>query len=89
MNKEDLHVRLPVRLYKVIMSIRPLFINYDEKDPMRGATTRALEYILQYYMESEDYIDKICKQELKAKKMLEYMSDKEKEEILRILQNES
>lgn len=69
------------------MDIRPLFMNFDERDANRGSITRAVEHIIQYYMESEDYIEKTKRKENLAKKLFEYMSDKEKEEVLRLLQN--
>lgn len=79
--KIPLSVRLPRRLYKIIMDIRPLFIDTDDRDPMRGATTRALSYILQYYMESEDYRNKLVAQQEFAKKLFHYMCEKDREEI--------
>lgn len=37
----------------------PLFLDVEASDPKRGAMTKALEYVLQQYMESEDYSKKV------------------------------
>lgn len=67
------------------MDIRPLFVDWDANDPLRGATTRALEHILQYYMESEDYQKKLKTSEEFAKKFFNYLCIKDKEQIRRLL----
>lgn len=83
--KIPLNVRLPRRLYKVIMDIRPLFIDSDEKDPIRGATTKALEHILQFYMESEDYLKKLKVRKEVARTLFYYMVEKDKEKIMEFM----
>lgn len=69
------------------MDIRPLFLDFDEKDPTRGATTRAVEHILQHYLESEDYAKKVQSKSALAKKWFEYLSEKDKEMIKFMLEN--
>lgn len=80
-------VYLPRRLYKVLSDITPLFLDFEEKDPKRGAITRALEYILQFYMESGDYEQKIKNVERKALEFWDYLSEKDKELILEKIKN--
>jgi len=62
-------------------------MDYDEKDPTRGATTRAVEYILQYYMSTEDYVERVKTKKTLAKKWFEYLSEQQKESIRLILEN--
>jgi len=80
-NRISISIRLPRRLYKVITDIRPLFVDWEEIDPMRGALTRALEYIIQYYMQSEDYDEKVKHSRESIKRLFDYLKDKDKELI--------
>ena len=57
--KVRLTIYLPRRLVKVLEDIEPLFQDVGLNDPKRGALTRALEHVIQQYMESEDYIKKV------------------------------
>ena len=82
-NKISYHVRLPRRLYQVILDIRHKFVDYSADDPYRGATTRALEYIIQYYLNSEDYEKLKELSEESARRALEYLHQKEAEIILK------
>lgn len=78
LKRKNVCFRLPRRLYKVIMDIRPLFFDWNEKNPVRGAKTRALEYIIQYYMESEDYQRKVKRSTAQLMAILEELSKREK-----------
>lgn len=77
--REMLHVRLPIRLYKIIMEIRPLFYDWNANNPAHGATTRAVEHILQVYFESLDYETKRQVSSRMIKNMLTYMNEKNSE----------
>jgi len=68
------------------MDIRPLFADWESDDPMRGATTRALEHILQHYMESEDYQKKIKTSKDFAKRFFNYLCVKDKERLKKMLE---
>jgi hypothetical protein len=57
--KVRLTIYLPRRLVKVLEDIEPLFRDTGLNDPKRGALTRALEHVVQQYMESEDYFKKV------------------------------
>ncbi len=46
--------RLKKRYAKIIHDIAKAFYDPDLDDPYRGAKTRALEHILQYYSTTED-----------------------------------
>lgn len=78
-NRKVLNARIPVRLYNIIMDIRPLFMDFEEENPNYGATTRALLHILQYYSETADYVNKMEAKERMALKMLSYFQEKRKE----------
>jgi len=81
-SKTRLVAYLPRRLYKVLFDISPLFLDYEMEDPRRGALTRALEHILQCYMESEDYEKKSKATERFAKRFWNYLTEKDKELII-------
>lgn len=73
---------LPRRLYRVLEDIAPLFEDAEANDPQRGAITRALEYILQLYMESEAYLNKkdiALKMKEERWHLFQYFSKKERE----------
>jgi len=65
------------RLVRVVEDIMPLFLDLEADDPRRGAMTKAIEYIIQNYMESEDYRKKLATIKLLRWKLFLYMSDKE------------
>ena len=67
---------LPRRLYRVIDDISPLFLDMEIDEPKRGAQTRALEHIIQQYMESEDFRKKLDIIKVFRWKIFLYMSDK-------------
>lgn len=66
------------RLYKIIANITPFFLDYDANSPRRGVMNRALEYILQYYSESEDYQKKMRKRKDIAKEFYDYVCEQDK-----------
>lgn len=68
---------LPRRLVRVVEDIMPLFLDLEADDPRRGAMTKAMEHIIQYYMESEEYRKKLATTKLLRWKLFLYMSDKE------------
>lgn len=70
-------VYLPRRLYRVVEDIMPLFLDMEATDPERGAFAKALEHIIQQYMESEDYQNKLILTKKFRWKLFVYMSDKE------------
>jgi len=77
---------LPRRLAEIIETLSILFQDTQSDDPKRGAATRTLEAILQYYMESEDYQRKLVavKNLLSQQKELKmplfiYLTEKEQE----------
>lgn len=78
---------LPRRLYKILEDIAPLFKDYELNEPRKGAVTRALEHILQYYMESEDYQNKLKVRENLARKILEYMSKKDIKKVAEFIKS--
>lgn len=67
---------LPRRLYRIIDDISPLFLDMETNDPERGAQTKALEHIIQQYMESEDFQKKLSTIKLFRWKTFLYISDK-------------
>ena len=79
-------VYLPRRLHRVITDIMPLFMDFDIKDPRRGAETRVLEHILQQYMDSEDYRNKLKARKELALKLFNYMKEKDREEVKRLIE---
>lgn len=70
---------LPRRLVRVVEDIMPLFLDLEADDPRRGAMTKAMEHIIQYYMESEEYRKKIATIKRFRWKIFLYMSEKEAE----------
>jgi len=68
---------LPRRLVRIIEDISPLFLDLEANDPERGAMTKALEYIIQKYMESEDYQDKLAVIKKIRWRVFLFVSDKE------------
>ena len=77
--KVHLNFRLPKRLVKVIEDIAPLFKDSGLNDPNYGAMTRALEHIIQYYMESEDYLKKVKFIKQQQWEIFLHLAQKEKE----------
>lgn len=69
-------VYLPRRLYRVVEDIMPLFLDMEATDPERGAFTKALEHVIQQYMESEDYRNKLILTKKFRWKLFLYLSDK-------------
>lgn len=67
---------LPRRLVRIIEDISPLFMDFDANDPERGAMTKALEHIIQQYMESEDYQNKLAVIKKIRWKVFLYTTDK-------------
>jgi len=67
---------LPRRLVRVVEDIMPLFLDLEANDPERGAMTKALEHIIQEYMESEDYYKKLATIKKLRWKIFLYVSDK-------------
>lgn len=81
LKRRNVCFRLPMRLFKVIEDIKPLFFDWNESNPVRGARTRALEYIIQYYMESEDYRERNKRSKAQLMSILEELAKREKEKI--------
>jgi len=67
---------LPRRLVRIIEDISPLFLDLEANDPERGAMTKALEYIIQEYMESENYQKKLAVIKKLRWKVFLFVSDK-------------
>lgn len=85
-SKVHINVRLPRRLYKIILDICPDFCDLEANEPTRGVITRALEYIIQKYEESEDYQKKMVKIKGLEQFINEYIRKKELIEIEKIIQ---
>lgn len=68
---------LPRRLFRILEDITPLFLDLEAEDPKRGAMTKALEYVIQQYMESDDYRKKLVTIRKLRWKLFVYLSDKE------------
>lgn len=56
-----------------------MFIDAELDDPKRGAMTRALEYIIQRFMDSEDYTKLMFEQKKRFQLLKKYMTKKERE----------
>jgi len=54
-------------------------MDYETDNPKRGAMTRALEYIIQNYMETEDYRNKVRARKELAKRFYDLLVEKDKE----------
>lgn len=80
---------IPRRLYKVISDITPLFLDFELDDPSRGASTRALERILQFYLESEEYQKQMKVRKEFAKRFFDYLCEKDKSMIEKIINDVS
>lgn len=80
---------IPRRLYKILKDISPLFLDFELNDPSRGAMTRALEHILQYYLESEEYQKQMRVRKEFAKRFFEYLCDKDKAAIENVIKEVS
>lgn len=78
---------LPRRLYRILEDIAPLFKDYDLSEPKKGAITRALEHILQYYMESEDYRNKLEARGNLARKLFEYMTKEDVKKVAEFIKS--
>ena len=76
--KIRLTVHLSRRLYKVLLDITPLFLDFDSEDPSRGAMTRALEDILQSFSESEEYTKKMRARKNLAMKFFSYLCEQDR-----------
>jgi hypothetical protein len=59
--------------------ISPAFLDLEADDPKRGAIGKALEHVLQQYMESEDYLSKLDFVKNMRWKLFVFMSEKENE----------
>lgn len=57
----------------------PMFIDAELDDPKRGAMTRALEYILQKFLESDDYTKLMFEQKKRFQLLEKYLTKKERE----------
>jgi len=77
------------RLYKVLKDITPLFLDFELDDPSRGAMTRALEHVIQYYLESEEYQKQMVVRGEFAKRFLDYLCEKDKSMIEKIVEEAS
>lgn len=66
------------RLYKILLDISPLFLDYDSESPSRGAMTRSLEYIIQKFSETEDYQKKMRAREDLATKFFNYLCEQDR-----------
>lgn len=76
------------RLFNVINSIAPLFRDFDLREPSRGAMTRALESILQFYSETEEYQRKLKRRKDKVKFLFDYLCKKDKEYVEEIIRDQ-
>jgi len=56
-----------------------MFIDAELDDPKRGAMTRALEYILQKFLESDDYTKLMFEQKKRFQLLEKYLTKKERE----------
>jgi len=78
-NKKRLVVYLPRRLYRILEEISPTFLDLEAENPSRGVIGKALEHILQQYMESPDYLNKMTFIKNMRWKTFIYLSEKEHE----------
>ena len=77
------------RLVKVLEDIEPLFRDVGLNDPKRGALTRALEHIIQQYMESEDYLKKVRIIKDQKWEIFLYLTKKEHEYLEKLKEKEN
>lgn len=87
--KQRFTAYLPQRLYNVVKEIEPLFRDFDSPNPRHGSFSRALAYIVQYYMGCEDYVQKKVYQTKLDDKLLAYFIHKDREKVQRILEGET
>lgn len=78
-NRKRLVVYLPRRLYRILEDISPAFLDLEANDPSRGVLGKALEHVLQQYMESPDYLKKMSFIKEMRWKTFIYLSEKENE----------
>lgn len=69
------------RLYKILLDITPLYLDFDAEDPSRGASTRAIEAILQHFSESEEYTRKMRARKNLAMKFFNHLCELDKQLI--------
>lgn len=85
--KVRLTIYLSRRLVRVLEDIEPLFRDVGLNDPKRGALTRALEHVLQQYMESEDYLKKVKIIKDQKWETFLYLTKKEHEYLQKMKEN--
>lgn len=72
-------VYIPRRLYRVLEDIAPTFFDMESDNPIRGTIGKAVEHIIQQYMESKDYMNKVNFVKNMRWKLFVYLSEKEQE----------
>lgn len=75
------------RLYRILLDVERAFYDHDLELPQWGAANRAIEHILQYYAESEDYQRKLRMHEDRAKKVLKYLIQHDKDLIQKMIKD--